>query len=209
MPVLNCFCRDTIYRVRTMEATHLLFGNLFPPTTRLYRTEKSVIDSCFPAAADPIPVSTHLSNKILSLSVIQPSLSDLRFCLFSVSVRSLPLGFGSIFSLGFSWKRSIREWYFPIATNAAERHSCLIAAPRSPVSAEDASFAKAAAAPGLPAVLVSIQRRFPCFPPSRIGSLCRSSATLLCSRRSLRRQFSPFRCWCANPPGGTLLRLIC
>jgi hypothetical protein len=54
----------------------LLFGNLFPPTTRLYRTEKSVMYSCFPTVADPIPVCTHLSKKTLPPSVIYPSLSE-------------------------------------------------------------------------------------------------------------------------------------
>jgi hypothetical protein len=55
---------------------HLPIGNLFPPTTRLYRTEKSVINSCFPAAADLIPLSTHLSGKTSPLSAIHPSLPE-------------------------------------------------------------------------------------------------------------------------------------
>jgi hypothetical protein len=54
----------------------LLFGNLFPPTTRLYGTEKSFIDPYFPAAADPIPLSTHLSRKTPALSAIHPSLPE-------------------------------------------------------------------------------------------------------------------------------------
>jgi hypothetical protein len=59
-----------------MEGMHLSIGNLFPPTTRLYRTEKSIIDSCFPAAADLIPLSTHLSGKTPPLSAIHLSLPE-------------------------------------------------------------------------------------------------------------------------------------
>jgi hypothetical protein len=51
----------------------------------------------------------------------------------------------------------------PLLQSLRQKPFYLFAAPRSLTLAENASFAKAAAAPGLPAVWVSIQRRFSCF----------------------------------------------